>query len=200
MSDRCWVWGALLRSTLFLLAVAILGLPHAVQAQVYTWTDADGRVHYSDVPVGQGAKRVDMGTGNTVHNPDFNQQRLRASIPYRDIAGQMHVQGQVNGVAVDFIVDTGASLMVIPRAVAQQAGIGTEGTGSIPIQTANGLINAPLVSVGSFDLGSLHADDVSAVVHDIDASGQVGLLGMNFLGAYKMTIDHQQHMLMLEPK
>ena len=201
MSVRSWGWGALLRKALLLFMAAALALPWAVAraGQVYTWTDASGRIHYSDVPAGQ-AKPVDTGPSNTVHNPGFNQEINRKTVPYRDIAGQMHVDGRVNGVPVDFVVDTGASLMVIPKAVAEQAGIATEGTASIPIQTANGVINAPLVSVERFDLGSLHAEGVDAVVHDIDAGGHVGLLGMNFLGSYKMTIDHDHQVLVLEPK
>lgn len=199
MSARFWGWGALLRRILLLLVAAAMAAPCAAQAQVYTWTDASGRIHYSDVPVGQ-AKRVDTGPNNAVHNPRFNEAINRRTIPYRDIAGQMHVDGQVNGVPVDFIIDTGASLMVIPRAVADQAGISTEGAGTIKIQTANGIVDAPLVSVDHFELGALHAEGIGAVVHDIDASGRVGLLGMNFLGSYRMTIDHADRVLVLEPK
>jgi aspartyl protease family protein len=199
MSDRSLVWGALPRSALYLLVAAMLLLPHAVQAQVYTWTDAEGNIHYSDVPVGN-AKKVDTGPGNAVHNPNFNQAQLRKTVPYRDVGGQMHVEGRVNGVPVDFIVDTGASYIVIPRAVAAQADISTEGAASLTLQTANGLTDAPVVRLDSFDVGSLHADGISAVVHDVDSTGRVGLLGMNFLGDYKMTVDHDHSVLVLEPK
>jgi clan AA aspartic protease (TIGR02281 family) len=200
MSVRSCIWGALPRKALFFVLVASsLVVPDAGRAQVYTWKDANGGIHYSDIPSGQ-ATTVDTGSDNVVHNPNFNQAILRKTVPYRDIAGQMHVDGSVDGVPVDFVVDTGASYIVIPQAVATQAGISTGGAASVMLQTANGIMNAPVVTVDHFELGSLHADGISAVVHDIDAGGHYGLLGMNFLGSYKMTIDHDHHVLLLEPK
>jgi hypothetical protein len=52
----------MIRKHLFL----ILGLlaAAAVNAGVYTWTDADGRVHYSDKPVA-GAETLDIRTART---------------------------------------------------------------------------------------------------------------------------------------
>ena len=200
MSDRFWAWGALPHSALVMLVAAALAIPSAAQAQIYTWKDASGGIHFSDTPTSSRATKVETGPTNTVHNPNFNQALMRKSVPYRDVGGQMHVEGQVDGVSVDFVVDTGASMVVIPRAVADQAGISTEGAASISIQTANGIVDAPIVKLDSFDLGSLHADGISAVVHNIDAGGQMGLLGMNFLSAYRMTIDHEHHVLLLEAK
>lgn len=198
MSVRSLAWGALRLSASLLLAVPLLALwPTAASAAIYTWTDAGGSVHYADTPV-HGSARVDVGSGNTIANPHYNRASLRKQIPYRDIGGQMHVDGRVNGVSVDFIVDTGASFVVIPREVAKQAGIDTEGTARL--QTANGTMDAPVASIGHLTIGALHAEDVHAIVHDVDAAGRVGLLGMNVLGAYRMTIDHARGLLLLEPK
>jgi clan AA aspartic protease (TIGR02281 family) len=200
MSDRFWAWGALPHSALVMLVAAALAIPSAAQAQIYTWKDANGNIHYSDIPASSRATKVETGPADTVRNPNFNQALMRKSVPYRDVGGQMHVEGQVDGVSVDFVVDTGASMVVIPRTVADQAGISTEGAASISIQTANGIVDAPVVKLDSFDLGSLHVDGISAVVHNIDAGGQMGLLGMNFLSAYRMTIDHEHHVLILDAK
>lgn len=200
MSDRFWAWGALPHSALVAFVAAVLAVPSAAQAQIYTWKDASGNIHYSDIPASSRATKVQMGSANMVRNPNFNQALMRKSVPYRDVGGQMHVKGQVNGVSVDFVVDTGASMVVIPRPVADQAGISTEGAASISIQTANGLVDAPVVKLDNLDIGSLHVDDISAVVHNIDAGGQMGLLGMNFLRAYRMTIDHAHHVLILDAK
>jgi clan AA aspartic protease (TIGR02281 family) len=185
-------------SATLLLAAPLLALwPTPASAAIYTWTDAGGSVHYSDTPV-HGSAEVDIGHGNTVANPHYNQASLRKQIPYRDIGGQIHVDGRVNGVPVDFIVDTGASLVVIPRAVAAQAGIDTKGMARL--QTANGIMDAPVASIRRLSIGALHADHVRAVVHDVDAAGRTGLLGMNVLGAYRMTVDHARSLLLLEPK
>lgn len=199
MSVPFSAWGAtrpdFLPSVLLLAALALM--PAAANAGIYTWTDAGGAVHYSDTPV-HGATPVPLGQGNTVANPHYNQAALRKQIPYRDVQGQMHVAGRVNGVPVDFIVDTGASLVVIPRAVAAQAGI--EAAGSTRLQTANGMMDAPVARIRRLSVGALRADGVRAVVHDVDASGRMGLLGMNVLGGYRLTVDHDRHLLLLEPK
>ncbi len=46
----------------------------------------------------------------------------------RERDGHFHWPGQVNGVAVDFLVDTGATTTALPRAVAEQIGLAKEGT------------------------------------------------------------------------
>jgi aspartyl protease family protein len=42
--------------------------------------------------------------------------------------GHFHWPGRVNGVAVDFLVDTGATSTALPLALAQEAGLTLEGT------------------------------------------------------------------------
>jgi aspartyl protease family protein len=50
--------------------------------------------------------------------------------------GHYHWSGAVNGVAVDFVIDTGATTTALPRSVAQRAGLQSEG--SIVSSTAGG--------------------------------------------------------------
>ena len=52
----------MIRKTLFLMLA--LGLSVAASAGVYTWTDAQGHVHYSDKPV-TGAQTIDIKTAPT---------------------------------------------------------------------------------------------------------------------------------------
>jgi aspartyl protease family protein len=56
--------------------------------------------------------------------------------------GHFHWPGQVNGVAVDFLVDTGASGTALPLALAQQAGLVLEGT--VRSSTAGGVVEGRL--------------------------------------------------------
>lgn len=51
--------------------------------------------------------------------------------------GHFHWRGQVNGVTVDFLVDTGASSTALPQSLAERAGLRSEG--EIRSQTAGGL-------------------------------------------------------------
>jgi aspartyl protease family protein len=56
--------------------------------------------------------------------------------------GHFHWPGTLNGVAVDFLVDTGATHTAIPRALAQQLGLSEEG--SVRSSTAGGTVAGSL--------------------------------------------------------
>lgn len=52
--------------------------------------------------------------------------------------GHFHWPGAINGVAVDFLVDTGATGTAIPRALADRLGLQSDG--SVPSSTAGGMV------------------------------------------------------------
>jgi len=112
----------------------------------------------------------------------------------------MVVSGKVNGIPMQFIVDTGASFVVIPPAIARQANIRTKNAGQVTLNTANGRVRAPLVRLKQLDIASISMRGVSAVVQDIGDNGMTGLLGMNVLGGYKMTVDYQHNLLLMEKR
>jgi aspartyl protease family protein len=74
------------------------------------------------------------------------QQRMRFSLDADSGAielrkapdGHFHWPGTVNGIAVDFLVDTGATGTAIPRALAARAGLISEGT--LQSSTAGGIV------------------------------------------------------------
>jgi len=195
MWGQFWVLDVLHRLLLFL---AVL-LPSVSTAGVYSWTDAYGRVHFSDTPV-QGATEHRGGTASSIHNPGYNLELNKKQIPYQSVGGNMLVNGKVNGISIRFIVDTGASFVVIPPSIARQANIRTENAGKVMLNTANGRVQAPLVRLKQLDVASISMRGVSAVVQDIGGDGITGLLGMNFLGNYKMTVDQQHNLLLMEKR
>lgn len=168
-------------------------------AEVYQWTDADGRTHYSDTPVA-GADRHASGNVSAVGNPDYNMKNLNGEIPYRGDGTAMIVEGAVNGVPMRFVVDTGATLVVIPTAVAREAGIRTSAPPTVTLQTANGPTTAPLVQLETVKVGKLQRTSIQGTVQNISSDPRLGLLGLSFLGAYRMTIDHQRQLIMLEQR
>jgi len=190
-------WGLdVLRRLFFILAIF---LPLTSTAGVYSWTDAYGRVHFSDTPV-QGATEHRGGTASSIHNPGYNLELNRKQIPYQSVGGNMLVNGKVNGVSIRFIVDTGASFVVIPPSIARQAKIRIESAGKVMLNTANGRVQAPLVRLKRLDVASISMRGVSAAVQDIGGDGITGLLGMNVLGKYKMTVDQQHNLLLMEKR
>jgi len=170
-------------------------------ADVYKWKDAQGRTHFSnaasDIPAN--ARRVDSGNISTVKNPSLNNRRIRVPF-FRNAGGTMMVQGEVNGILMSFIVDTGASFVAIPPAIAERARISTKGAPSIMMQTANGRVMAPQVTLREVKIPGLKQKNVTGVVQKLSPDGRTGLLGMSFLGAYRMTIDDDNSQLIMERK
>ena len=92
-------------------------------------------------------------------------------------------RGEANGSTVRFVVDTGASVVVLAHADAQAAGIDTENlVYDLPVSTANGRTTTARVQLDSLAIGPINRNGVSAVVAREGALEQ-SLLGMNFLSS-----------------
>ncbi|HEY9746027.1 MAG TPA: retropepsin-like aspartic protease [Oculatellaceae cyanobacterium] len=81
-----------------------------------------------------------------------------------------------------FLVDTGASYTVITPQTAMALGVDyTDNPQTVPVTTANGTVEAPLVTLKQISLGGMKVENVQAVVADLgDAPQLSGLLGMSF--------------------
>lgn len=94
--------------------------------------------------------------------------------------GHYHITLDVNGAAVKFVVDTGASQIVLSQEDAARAGFDTAGLAYIgTAQTANGTVRIAPVWIEDLTLGSQTLRDVRAVVNEGDLFGS--LLGMDYL-------------------
>jgi len=99
-----------------------------------------------------------------------------------------------------FILDTGATLVVISPDMAKKAHIDTLHSKRIVLQTANGLVRVPKVSIDKMQLGRWQQQHIQAAVQVVSGHQDIGLLGMSFLKAYRMSIDHQRHIITLEAR
>lgn len=103
-----------------------------------------------------------------------------------DGRGQFFAQGQVNGNSAQFMVDTGATMVALPRSVAERAGVRlNEGT-PVSVSTANGQAQAYKVIINSMRVGEVRANMVEAWILD-DRQLRMPLLGMSFLNRVNMT-------------
>ena len=59
-----------MKGTKFVGALALLVVATAIQAQVYTWKDASGRVHFSDQPPPEANARPIKGKASTPSTPE----------------------------------------------------------------------------------------------------------------------------------
>lgn len=106
----------------------------------------------------------------------------RVEVP-RGPDGHYHLTLAVNGAPVRFVVDTGATDIVLSRADAAAAGIDTDTlafTGQA--MTANGTVATAPVRLESVVLGPHSDQNVRAVVNGGDLD--VSLLGMGYLGRF----------------
>jgi len=174
-------------------------MPCLAQAGIYKWTDHSGRVHFSDKAVA-GSQKQHIQSMIGISNPAFNLKRSAMQVKYQDKNGSMIVQGRVNNIPIKFIVDTGASLVVIPPIIAKKAHISTENAKIITLKTANGATKSHQVYISNLQVDQLQQRAVRAAIQQISPDPNLGLLGMSFLNAYKMSIDHEQHIITLEPR
>jgi clan AA aspartic protease (TIGR02281 family) len=88
-----------------------------------------------------------------------------------------------------FLVDTGASHTVITPAMARQLGLPFDkGNTKVPVNTASGILNAPLVQLKRLSLGNLQVENVEAVVADLGENNPIsGLLGMSFFHGMELS-------------
>jgi aspartyl protease family protein len=100
----------------------------------------------------------------------------------RDERGHFHVEGRVDGRRMDFLVDTGASIIAIPEREAARLGIHpARREYTAQIRTANGTILAAPTRLNMVEIGGgLIVRDVTAVVMP-DGALSENLLGMSFL-------------------
>lgn len=94
--------------------------------------------------------------------------------------GHYYLTLEVNGVALRFVVDTGASQIVLSRDDARRAGIDTESLVYLGRAfTANGEVRTAPVRLDRVAVGPIVDRDVRAVVNDGEMPGS--LLGMDYL-------------------
>ena len=95
--------------------------------------------------------------------------------------GHFVTRVRINGAAIEMMVDTGASSVVLTPRDAQRAGIDTSRLSySIPVSTANGRAMVALVRLRDLSVGNIAARNVRAHVAGPGALSQ-SLLGMSFL-------------------
>jgi aspartyl protease family protein len=105
-----------------------------------------------------------------------------------------------NSYEQQFIVDTGASTVTIPSSTAERLGLTIGNNPRRRVTTASGIIEAPEVVLPSITVNDYEVDDVTALVIDIPNQPDLGLLGLSFLDRFRMDLNVEQGVLILEPR
>ena len=98
--------------------------------------------------------------------------------------GHFMTAGQINGRAVQFMVDTGATSIAMSASDAERAGIAYKTGEAVRMSTANGISQGFRIKLNSVRVGDVEVFDVDAVV--IPQPMPYLLLGNSFLSRFQM--------------
>jgi clan AA aspartic protease (TIGR02281 family) len=210
---------AMVRGVLAIALGAVSLGPLRAAAEIYRWVDADGRLHVAqhldEVPPeyrpAAAATPSEPGRGSVQTfsapaAPPASQapgaaqvQEMRIyRIPVQRAGTGMFVQVRLNDrVTAPFLIDTGASDVLVPKQVADELGLGAgPDTRTMRYQTANGHVDQPVVMLDAVDLGGARVEKVPA---SVSAGMQVGLLGLSYFNHFTYNVDAAAGVLTLMP-
>lgn len=134
-------------------------------------------------------RRRELGMGQAVSIAGPNVSSGAASVTlYADSTGHHFADGQINGMTLRFLVDTGASAIVLNSGDARYAKIDYKRGTPVSVQTANGVADAYRVVINSVKLNGLVLSQVDGLVME-GGSPSVVLLGMSALNRVEMKRD-----------
>lgn len=103
----------------------------------------------------------------------------------KDRRGHYSTDGRVDGRRLDFMVDTGASVIALTESSAARVGIRPSRSDyNAPVSTANGVVKAARARLDSVDIGGLEVRNVEALVLP-DGVLSENLLGLSYLSRLK---------------
>lgn len=102
--------------------------------------------------------------------------------------GHFVAGGTINGRAVQFMVDTGATLVALGEAEADRIGLPWRDGETALMNTANGTVPAHRVTLTRLRVGEVEVANVGAVV--VPAAMPMVLLGNSFLSRFQMRRDN----------
>jgi hypothetical protein len=196
------------------LVAVLLAASPAAWAQIYRWTDDQGRTYYSDglesVPSRYRSTAVPVGYNTPSRpapaNPSADPTAPAAAAGPTKISftpGQpIMVTARINdGGSVRLQLDTGASITTINPSTLSALGISFRNAQRGSIKGVTGEANVLAVQVQSIDVSGARFGPLLVVAHDAGlGSAQDGLLGRDFLDHFTVTIDNTAGVVTLTPK
>jgi len=129
-----------------------------------------------DAPVSVGKAAADTGA-----------QRI---VLTADAQGHFMPPGQINGREVQFMVDTGATLVILSESDARRINLAYDKGRKVKVSTANGAVAGHEVRLASIRVGEAQVYDVPAIV--LPQSMPFVLLGNSFLTRFQMQRNNDQ--------
>ncbi len=126
----------------------------------------------------------EMGRGEydaLTRGTEITDENGRRAITYRATElGHFIIAAQINGVSIDFLLDTGATEIAFSKKDAQLIGFNMKSLKyNMPILTANGTSHSARVKIDTIEFGPIYMKSLNA--HVVGGQMEGSLLGMNFL-------------------
>jgi aspartyl protease family protein len=153
----------------------------------------------SDAVVDVGGRRVNLQLGQAQVNLGGAASAGSGSqiVLTAGSGGHFVTQGSINGKAVSFLVDTGATNVALSQTVAEQIGLNYKAGQRTLGQTANGPIVAYRVVLDTVRIGDVQVYNVEAAV--LPAGMEQVLLGNSFLTRFQMKRENDRMTLDKRP-
>jgi clan AA aspartic protease (TIGR02281 family) len=178
------------------LGIHLLGVQLALAD--YNWAEAEELLEMKEYP--PSLKDKVQNLQNQIS--ELKAQEGKIVINFIPGNRQIPVSAIVNRSAdQNFIIDTGASMVTIPRSTADYLGLSVDERNPMRrVFTAGGVKYAPEVTLYSITIGGWEVNEVKALVLDIPNQPDLGLLGLNYLQRFRMDMNTEQGVLLLEPR
>lgn len=202
--------GALRRLSSTALAVLVLTLviTTSAQAQLYRWTDNNGETHFGQGPESVPERyRERARPVGSVEPPPVPSGPVEATVsegvtriafaPGRSI----NLTVKINGRPVWLLLDTGATRTAISPTALFGLGVTYRDAPRVQVRGFTGTATGYIVTLESVEVGGARVGPLRVLSHDIQLSdGRVGVLGMDFLNHFRVTIDNARGVLELAAK
>lgn len=132
-------------------------------------------------------KRQTLGISTAINSAFTEAETVDVRIA-QGVGGHYFTPGRINGLAVEFMVDTGATSVALNINEAQRLGINYRAGDRITVSTANGIVTAYRVMLDSVRIGAVQVNNVEATITMGDFPEDI-LLGNSFLNRVEMRRD-----------
>jgi len=175
----------------FFAAVLLAAGPVQAQGHVYSWTDKDGTVHFSNTgPPPADAKNVSKRVMPRHERRDVPQREGNAEIPFVFMGGdrsrrfvRVVLEGSRKRKNVLMLVDTGAQMTLIDERLANELNV--EHVEDVAIMGVTGTMPAWMGRLHSLELGD---EELKSPLVMVGPRNGMLLLGMDVLGKLKLVV------------
>lgn len=197
------------------LLLYLVACPVVFPAELFKWTDEDGTVHMTDTLSQVPPQYRDQADRKSLPEPDrpvrpelefsigsSGAHLKHFTVPYRAFEGtarRIIIPVRFNdSVSANLLLDTGSPGLMISPDLARRLGLLSENEElQLKVKAAGigGTVPAVLSVVDTVAVGEARSEFLPALIAEIPSNDFEGLVGMDFMANYRITIDTKNSVL-----